>query len=269
MSLRDLSLTVALLLCAANAQAQTRIDLSVGQLCLPEGYRAVNGKAALLVHLHGTSERAERAVAESGRPAVVVTVALKGLSRVYSDQFADPAVFRGLLDETTEQLRRFGVAQAVGVVTVSSFSAGFGGVRELLKHEDLYQRIDALVMADSIYAGFTGEPALRKVDPANMTGFLRFARDAVERKKSLVITTCEIRPDNYASTVETADYLLSELGGKRDAVDEEWQPGWRCTSRYRAGRFQLYSFAGDTGPDHLKHLYNLGRLLKLATKEKP
>src|SRR5205085_2033835 len=89
---------------------------------------------------------------------------------------------------------------------VVSFSAGFGGVRELLKSEAIYERIDTLVMADSIYAGYVPGTKSSDVDPVAMTGFLKFARDATEGRKTMVISHCELRPETYASTAETADY---------------------------------------------------------------
>ena len=46
--------------------------------------------------------------------------------------------------------------------------------RELLKVPEHFARIDTLVMADSLYAGYEGDPSLHHVDPALMEGFRRF-----------------------------------------------------------------------------------------------
>jgi hypothetical protein len=145
---------------------------------------------------------------------------------VYTKLFRDPKVFPRLLAETAAQLKALGIAPEPRLrhITVTSFSAGFGGVRELLQVPESFDRIDALIMADSIHAGFVDNPADRKVNPANMDGFLRFAKEAAAGKKWLILSHSQIRPPNYASTTETADYLLAQLGGEREPTDEVW-PG--------------------------------------------
>jgi hypothetical protein len=194
-------------------------------------------------------------------------VAIPGLSKVYADRFRDPKAFARILDETSAQLKDLGVAQRPTLrrVVVSSFSAGFGGVRELLKDPAAYARIDALVMADSLYAGYAGDPARRQVDPKLMEGFVRFARDAAAGRKVFILSHCDLQPDGYASTAETADYLIAALGGKRDLASDPWPAeGLTLTSRYRNGRFEVYGFAGTTGADHMRHLHGLWVLLKRA-----
>ena len=48
--------------------------------------------------------------------------------------------------------------------------------------------------------------------------FVRFARDAAEGKKEMVVTHSEVFPGTFASTTETADYLLGRLGLGRQAT---------------------------------------------------
>lgn len=206
----------------------------------------------------------ERELKRSGVEAVLVNVTLNGLSGVYTEKFRQPETFLTLLRETTDRLRELRVADEPKIerLTVTSFSAGFGGVRELLKSDDFSRRIDTLVMADSIYAGYAAGAASKQVEPKHMEGFVRFARDAADGKKTLVISHCQLQPDGYASTAETADYLLSELSLNREAVDEVWADEWRCTSRCRRKGFRVFGFAGETGRDHMRHLQNLGRLLR-------
>ncbi len=241
-----------------------RVKLTVGQLFVPNGFRSGDGRVHLVIHLHGTSDTAENNLVRSGADAVLVTVALQGLSGVYTQLFSQPGVFPNMLDETARELRGLGVAEhpVFERLTVTSFSAGFGGVRELLKQDDVYRRIDTLVMADSIYAGFTGDPADRRVDPKLMAGFLRFARDAAEAKKRMVISYSQLRPETYASTEETARYLEMELSIARESVDETWADGWTLQARAERRGFHSYGFAGTTGADHMKHLHNLWRLMR-------
>ena len=121
-------------------------------------------------------------------------------------------------------------------------------------------------MADSIYAGYLEPASERKVDPALMAGFLRFARVAATGRKKMVISYCQLQPDGYASTSETADYLVQQLGLSRKPVEEQWSQDWKCTSRCEMQGFHVFGFHGTTGADHMRHLQNLGELLAIAVK---
>lgn len=273
---RHILMTVLCLICrfgeisqapAQEPPAGTRAKLTVGHLYVPEGFQTTDNQFDLVIHLHGAPATVEKNLQKSEWNAVLVNVTLNGLSAVYTQQFSKPETFLTLLSETEEQMERLlklTSKSQIRRVIVVSFSAGFGGVRELLKSDAIYERIDALVMADSIYAGYTPNTEPPEVDPGAMTGFLRFARDAAEGKKRFVISHCELRPETYASTAETADYLLQQLKLQRTPRDDEWEPGWRCTSECRQQGLQIYGFAGDTGKHHVQHLQNAGRLMKLA-----
>lgn len=256
--------------CAVLASAQeperpagVRAGLTHGELFVPQDYEVGEDGVHLVLHLHGAAWAAERNLTRSGEQAVLVTVVLNGLSQVYADLFSQPETFSRLLDEVEAKLRELGVTDSphIGRLTVTSFSAGFGGVREMLKSQETYGRIDALVMADSIHAGFVGAAEERRVNPDHMQPFVRFAKDAAEGRRTLVISHSAIKPPTYASTTETANHIIAQVGGERTSVDEEWTDGLRCTSRYERGNLRIYGFAGDTGPDHMRHLHELWRLM--------
>ena len=110
-------------------------------------------------------------------------------------------------------------------------------------------------------AGYTVEPGSREVNSANMEGFLKFARAAAQGGKRMIISHSQQRPDGYASTTETADYLITQLGGEREIMAESWPSGLKLLSRFRKGGLEIYGLAGDTAADHMKHLQNLSGFL--------
>lgn len=238
-----------------------RCRLASGTLFVPAGLRIADGPVQLLIHLHGSAAVLEENLSRAAARRVLVTISLNGLSSVYTRHFADPQVFLTLVSEAARETAPLVGADSIEFesITVSSFSAGFGGVRELLKSADCFQQIDALVMADSIYAGYADGLPERRVDPELMAGFLKFAREAVAGRKQLVISHCALQPDGYASTAETADYLLRELMLSRRPVDEVWAEQWHCTSRCEQEGFHLFGFSGMEGADHLRHLRNIGQ----------
>lgn len=258
---------VALPAVRAFSPPGVRIPLNGGRLFLPDGVSAKSGRMDLTVHLHGSPEVVERNWVRAGGRGVLITVALRGLSGVYTERFRDPDVFARLLREAAEVLERRGLAEAVRWrwVTVSSFSAGFGGVRELLQWPDLFRRIDGLVMADSLYSGFAGDPAERRIAPGLLRDFLAFAREAISGKKRFVLSYSQLHTPGYASTGEVARYLVAALGGQLEPVQELWPGGMPLIARYRSGGLEIYGFAGEDGTAHLEHLRHLASFLARAT----
>jgi hypothetical protein len=245
-----------------------RADLGIegASLFVPEGYKpAPDAAVDVVLHLHGATSVVEPALVESRWPsAVLIAFNRKGLSRVYAEPFSDRTLFPRLLDAARSALKRMHVADdpRIGRVVVSSFSAGFGGVRAMLKDAEHFARIDGLVMADSIYCGYAGNPKDRRVDPALMDGFRRFAVEAAAGRKTFLLTHSALIPDGYASTAETADFLIDAVGGKADPVKVDCGNGWTQIRAFAKGRFVVLGFAGTEGADHMSHLRQIGKLWK-------
>jgi hypothetical protein len=244
-----------------------RVDLAGiegAALFVPEGYcPAAGGVVDVVLHLHGARSVIEPALVDARWPAVLITLNRKGLSRVYAEPFSDPALFPRLLDAARSALKELHVADdpRIGRVVVSSFSAGFGGVRTLLKVPEHFTRIDGLVMADSIYCGYAGDPKEHRVDPALMEGFRRFAVEAAAGRKAFLLSHSALVPDGYASTGEVADFLIDAVGGgAAEPKRLDWAEGWTQTRAFSRGRFVVLGFDGTQGADHMNHLRRISRL---------
>ena len=248
---------------------QHRIGKAI--VSLPSTWTARGPEIPVWLHLHGAPAVIESNFAAFGAPGVLVNLTLPGLSKSYADHFADAAVFPELWRELQALLRRTapGKAWTLGRLTVSSFSAGFGGVRQLLRQPEAFDRIGTLVMADSIYCGYGGDAALKQVDPELMSGFLRFAGLAAEGKKRLLITHSRQVPEGYASTTETADFLIAKLGGERTRAEPgEWPGGLRLLTRFKRSNFEVLGFDGEAPEDHMRHLRVIGALLRRVEESK-
>ena len=244
-----------------------RIGLGIdgATLFIPEGYQpGAGGAIDLVLHLHGASSVLEPALVESRWPAVLIAFNRKGLSRVYAEPFSDATLFTRLVDSARSALEDHKVSDApkIGRIVVSSFSAGFGGVRALLEVPEHFARIDGLIMADSIYCGYTGDPKNHKVDPSLMDGFRRFALEASAGRKTFLVTHSALVPEGYASTAETADFLIDAVGGTANPLKVEWAKGWTQTRDFSKGHFVVLGFAGTEGADHMSHLRQIRLLWK-------
>jgi hypothetical protein len=232
--------------------AGRREKLDLGTLFLPAHPRAI------LFFFHGGTWLPE--VAASRNKVAVVSVQAGEGSAVYAHLFDDPRRFLRLLAEAETK---------AGVkftrVMLGGWSAGCGAVRQILKTPESYARVDAGLLIDGMhtdYADGKPGPLESQLDPGNLAIWLQLARDAMAGRKRLMVTHSEIFPGTYASTTETADYLLAQLGLRRRAV-LKWGPmGTQQLSETRAGKFLLAGYAGNSAPDHVDQLRALPELLK-------
>ncbi len=236
--------------------AGKRESLTVGTLFVPEGVRLQDGKLPLFVHFHGPAWLAE--VAAARNKVAVVSVQLGAGSSVYARPFSDPKAFARLLEEAEQK-----AGMKLGPVALTAWSAGYGAVREILRVPEHYDRVDAVLLLDALHAGYAeggaGEP---KVLDHDLDVFIRFARDAAAEKKQMWVTHTEVFPGTFASTTETAQYLVDELKLKRRNV-LEWGPGstYQLTEA-RQGRLRVTGFVGNTAPDHVDQLHGLPEFVR-------
>jgi hypothetical protein len=243
--------------------AGRRFDLACykGEIFVPEGFKPAGEAVDLHAHFHGTWKRVEPAFVEAKRPGVLVTVSIGAGSKVYEAPFREKDSFQKVLAEVLEVLDREKIVPGAkrGRLTMSAFSAGFGAVREILRREDEYAAVEALVLADTLHAGYD---AAKKPDPVDMAPFVRYAKDAAAGKKELWVTHSAVVPPGYASTTETADALIEAAGVKREKTEEKNALGMALSSKADKRRFHVRGYDGRLGPDHMMHLYNLAEFFR-------
>jgi hypothetical protein len=157
-------------------------------------------------------------------------------------------------------------------ISLTSWSAGYGAVREILQVPEHYVRVERVLLIDGLHTDYadgrpSSGPSLEsQLGTAGLEIFLQFAREAVAGRKRLIVTHSEIFPGTYASTTETADWLLTQLGVPRKRV-LRWGPmGTQQLSEARSGRFLLMGYAGNTAPDHVDQLHALPDFLRLLQR---
>ena len=225
-----------------------------------------SGPADLLIHFHGISYVPKHAVYKSGRPLILAVVNLGSGSSVYEKPFQSKSTFPRLVEKVYEIVsERRGATIKPSGIYLSSFSAGYGAVRAILKHHA--PAVDGIVLLDGLHTDYV--PSRRvlaqggTLNKENLKDFVRYARLAVEGKKKLLITHSEIFPGTYASTTETADYVIRSLDLQRRPV-LKWGPvGMQLLTETRAGGLVILGFAGNSAPDHVDHFHGLPVFLKM------
>lgn len=229
----------------------TRIPLKIGTLFLPDALPA--GKAPLFIHFHGGPWIAE--VAAAKLPAAVIAVQLGSGSAAYAKPFADPGAFAELLAEAEEKSGR-----DLDLRDLTAWSAGYGAVREIVDVPENYDRVPSILLLDGLHCGYVnGKPGPLESELVtdDLAVFVKFAEDAAAGRKRFMLTHTEIFPGTFASTTETADYLLKELELERRPV-LRWGPmGTQILCEAERGGFRVRGFAGNSAPDHVDLLHAL------------
>lgn len=239
-----------------------RTDLPDAQLYVPADFAPPpDGVVPLWVHFQGGAKAAAENFERMQRPGVLIASTLSGRSGAFSKPYTDPAAFAALLTAGETALsQRCGRELHFGRIAITYWSAGYGAVRELLKHEPYYERIDALISADSMYAGVVADtvraPRLQDVD-----GFVRFAQDAARGEKTLVLAY-GLYPTEYASTSETAAFLLASVAAQLAPADRTTDRGVPIAKEAHVGSFHAYEFAESGKEIHVDLLYFVPEMVR-------
>ena len=237
-----------------------REKLELGALFLPEKLK-LKSSVPLFIHFHGGTWLPEVAAAKTGKTAVI-SIQIGAGSSAYARPFADAKLFSRLIAEAETK-----AGVKFSPITLTAWSAGYGAVREILKVSEHYARVEKVLLIDGLHASYvggkpgTGKGQESELETEGLEIFLKFARDAVAGRKHMIVTHSEIFPGTFASTTETADWLIDQLGLKRTPV-VKWGPmQTQQLSEVRAGKFRLIGFAGNSAPDHVDQLHSLPEYL--------
>ena len=220
----------------------------------------------LVVHFHGAAWLAEQAVARINDHTVTGVVNGGSGSGGYDHAFSDPTAFDSLLAGVTREVSAvIGKSGRVGRVTLVGFSAGHGAIRAILRVPRHFARVDAVLLLDGMHTSYVPEGTVLSfggtLDTTNLVAFAEFARAAMHGEKRFLVTHSEIFPGTFASTTETADWLLRALGLRRTPV-LRWGPrGMQQLSEVCVGHFALLGFAGNAAPDHVDQYHSMPEFL--------
>jgi hypothetical protein len=243
----------------APVQVRTRSGRVV---VLPRGCESASGAYDLVAHFHGAPPRVISMFEHAGIDAVLVVINLGTGSGPYEQAFARRGGLDDLLDGVAGVIEKTCGAgpRHVKRIALSSWSAGYGATYRILSHADEAARIDTVLLADGLHVGFRG--GYRRVDALQIAPFERFAASAARGDRLMGITHSSIVPPHYASTTETADFLL---GAEGIAQSREHLPGPRRhmveVSRGDRGGLHVRGFSGTGPDDHVDQFYSMGDTL--------
>jgi hypothetical protein len=235
---------------------------SMGQMIAPQrGGIGRDGGFDVVFHFHGHEPVRKEWVKVMHGP-VLVGIDLGIGSGPYQQAFRSPDVFKRLVESVERAMaEKSGNRKAhVRKVGLSSWSAGYGAVGEIINQPYGQKLVDSVVLLDGLHCGYGKET----LDELQMEPFLRFARDASAGRKFMFISHSSIIPPGYASTTETANYLIARLGGRphrgKPRGSDPW--GLDLVSRFDQGNFHVRGYSGNDKMDHCAHIGLYADILK-------
>jgi hypothetical protein len=259
----------------ATKPAGEQIDIIDGDcktvLFIPAGYvTPADGKVDLAMHFHAAVWFAIDEHLRRSLNGPLLAAYLGEGSVIYGKPFKDPERLARLLALVEAELSKRGAAAHVDRLGISSFSAGYGAVREIIQVDKYLAMIHRIVLCDSLYAGWdpattapgaTSRPALENMQP-----FEKYVRMAANGEKTLVLVHSFV-PTPYANTAATAKWVAELV----DAPRTEIAPGSSPASsdkdfplQYRAdlGYLHLWGYGGEDAQAHMTHARHLADVWK-------
>ena len=235
-----------------HAPQGRREKLSLGTLFIPASLK-LKSPVPLLVFFHSPEFIPEIAAEKNGMIAVTITIGAG--SSAYAKPFTDRALFGKLLREMEDK-----AGVRLGPITLGGWSAGCGAIREIMSTPEYYREIANTILIDGIHTSYvngTPGPLESDIETAPLQIYVKLVRDAMAGKRRVIITHTEIFPGTFASTTETADYILGQVGLHPKPI-LRWGPmGTQELSEVRSGKFLMIGFAGNSAPDHIDQVHSL------------
>lgn len=244
-------------------------------LYLPASW-APKAEETLTLHFHTTAWLPVREHLAAGLNNPLLVWNRPGASSAYRVPFEDKDRWPRLLAQVKTELITNGAPKDFDFTAykVSSFSAGYGAVRELVKRPDFFSKLKRVVLCDSIYGSLDESDGTRKARQDTVEPWFPLAEAAAKGEKTFLLTFSEV-PTPYASSSECGAAIAAHVGGKFQPANPEppvrsEDNNLKPLTRYDKGNLHLWLYPGHDGVAHIIHVHNLAQLWKsLDQAQKP
>lgn len=237
-------------------EPKTLLTRSGSHFVYPRGCAHVDKRVDVVFHFHGVHTVVIPSFIEAQIDAVLV-VTNRGIgSGIYSDTFQTKGQVDALLERTEETIQSHcgGPPRELGRIALSSWSAGYGAIQQILRLRP--EHVDAVLLADGLHVGFT-DARSRQVPVDQIAEFATFAQRAADGKTLMAITHAAILPPGYAGAGETAMALIEAVSAPVWPVQIQAHEMRQLTAA-RKGQFFVDGFAGRNKRAHARQLHAIG-----------
>lgn len=222
--------------------------LTKGKFVAPrEGAIGASGRFNLVLHFHG-DEPVRRELVNSRQKLVLYTISLSP-NENYATLFTGTGLFDSIVQQVERSLTKmYGRDTHLAHLALSAWSAGFTGISAILAQSSV-SRVEAVVLIDGLNA-----PRKADILKLQLQPFVEFARRAAADERFMLITHSSIDPPDFASTTETAHFMIAALGGQPQAVRRSDSLGLELVEFFTRGSFNVRGYAGNGKADHCAQL---------------
>lgn len=244
----------------AGLEKSVTIPTSLGVLFIPRGFVSHDGRFDLVVHFHGGAQIVAPQFEAADVNAALLVVNLGVGSGVYERAFEGGLPLESRIAHVEQKVSERGFGKKVDRVALTAWSAGYGAVSKILTTERTASRVDAVLLADGLHAGFE-RGSRTAVDHLKMDPFAKFAKRAADGHGLMGISHSMVPTDKYASTTQTANYLIKFVDASRTKADGSVADGIPIDSTAKRGDFSVLGFGGGDTTAHCEHVWNMGETL--------
>lgn len=231
----------------------SKLGLNTGQsaiIYIPKNYKPMIEGVDLLIHQHGLKDTVISNFNRASSKGVLITLNLGSLSGDYDRKyFATKSNFTRLINVAKEEIElNLRSKLKINNIYLTAFSAGYGGVRAILRFPELFELVTGIGLADGMYCDTDQDSIKVQLDP-----FIRFARQALAGKKKFILTHSEVEAFDYYTAEKATEILAGKLSLEKtlnNSVDEIGQKLYIINS----GGLKITGYEGKSGNDHIKHL---------------
>ena len=204
---------------------------------VPDGCQ---GAHDVILHFHGAHPYVRDLVEKANINAVVAVFNAGNGAEKYSQAYGAGGTLSSLLRQVAMATLPLCPGGTQRRVALMAWSAGYAATEKLVSRDEDRERVDAVLLADGLHAGFT-DRWKRTFAPNALQAFRDFGALAKDRKKLFAITHSSIMTDGYGSTTECSRLLLQALEVP-------------CKSPLISGSFGDFSIEGFRGDDKAAHI---------------
>lgn len=212
---------------------------------VPQNPVKLDGSVDIVIQIRGISGGDTKTASALGGNAVIITCEAGGLgSKENFAAYSSPNFVNTAVEKVLSFLQKEFPDKQIkrGKLAVSSFSGGGSATSALLMNRDKIKGgVDKFVFIDGLHVS--------KDDP-RMKALVDYAKEIKEdpSKGQLDIVHTAVQPSGYASTTETANHILNELGLNKRPVDKWTGNGPPPSAQAQQGGLRVTELYSEPAP---------------------
>lgn len=239
----------------------SKLGLNTGQsaiIYIPKNYKPMVEGVDLLIHQHGLKDTVISNFNRASSKGVLITLNLGSLSGDYDRKyFATKSNFTRLINVAKEEIElNLRSKIKINNIYLTAFSAGYGGVRAILRFPELFELVTGIGLADGMYCDKDQDSIKVQLDP-----FIRFARQALAGKKKFILTHSEVEAFDYYTAEKATEILMKKLE-ITGILDNSIDYIGTVIYYYESQKLKITGYEGDTGSDHINHFLKISEIFR-------